>query len=94
MFSFWHFKENYHQVASLVSKIPDILAKTNKQKGSYCILILHNFICALESSEFPTSLKHTDGTPIFKKDNKFVRLTIDHKYFSQIKQNLSVISEK
>ena len=51
-----------------VSEIPVKIIKENWDLMPY--FILHNFINALPSSEYPASLKYVDITPIFKKDDK------------------------
>ena len=61
--------------ASQASDIPVKTIKENQDLIAY--FILHNFNNALSYSEYPTSLKYADITPIFKKDDKTVRLTID-----------------
>ena len=61
--------------ASQASDIPVKIIKEKRDLIAY--FILHNFNNALLCSEYPASLKYEDITPIFKKDDKLIRLTID-----------------
>ena len=63
------------KTASQASDIPVKIIKENWDLIAY--FILHNFSNAWSCSEYPTSLKYADITPIFKRMIKLVRLTID-----------------
>ena len=54
--------------ASRASDIPVKIIKENWDLIAY--FILHNFNNAWSCSEYPTSLKYADITPVFKKDDK------------------------
>ena len=54
--------------ASQTSDIPVKIIEENRYLIGY--FVLHNFINFLSCSEYPASVKHTDITPIFKKEDK------------------------
>ena len=54
--------------ASQASDIPVKIIKENRDLITF--FLLHNFNKALQSSEYPASLKYADIKPIFKKDDK------------------------
>ena len=52
----------------------DIPVKILKENSDICSYILHhNFNNSLFSNKFPKSLKRADITPVFKKDEKFLK---------------------
>ena len=54
--------------ASQAADIPFKIIKENRDLIAH--FILHNFNNALSCSEYPTSVKYADITPVFKKDHK------------------------
>ena len=61
--------------ASQASDIPVKIIKENRDLIAY--FILHNLNNTLSRCEYPASLKYADITPIFKKNVKLIRLTVD-----------------
>ena len=61
--------------SSQASDIPVKKIKENRDQKAY--FILHDFNNGFSSFEYPASLKYTDITQIFKKDNKTGKSYID-----------------
>ena len=60
------------RIASQQSDIPVEILKENNDIFSY--ILHHNFNNSLFSNKFPKYLKKADATPIFKKDEKFLKI--------------------
>ena len=65
----------------------DITIKILKENNEICSYILyHNFNNSLFSKAFPNSLKKADITPVFKKDENFLKKIKDLLTFWQVSQ--------
>ena len=73
----------------------DIPVKILKENSDICSYILHyNFNNSLFSNKFPKYLKKTDTTPVFKKDEKFLKTNyrpVSPKILTPPKNNSPVI---
>ena len=70
--------------ASQQNNIPVKILEENSDICSY--ILHHNFNNSLFSNKFPKYLKKADKTPVFKKDEKFLKPIIDRSAFCRLHQ--------